>query len=149
MIFEGKLDPDEDGVTHLNVYSKAKTKLGRFLSNFAHTPIDTEDGRFASIEAYWYWLRTGDESLRPLYGFEAKRVGRKCKMRSEKVLWVDFQEKIRKAIDAKLKAYPGALRDLRNTDLPLAHYYVFGGGQVRDAGHKWILEHIDSKREEN
>ena len=27
----------EDGYNHINVYSKGKTELGRWLSNFAHT----------------------------------------------------------------------------------------------------------------
>jgi len=53
MIIEGV-----DGVTHVNIYSKAKTELGRWLSNFAYAPIRiTGHGRFASIEAYWYWLK--------------------------------------------------------------------------------------------
>jgi len=41
-----------DGVTHINIYSKGKTSLDRALSNFAHTPIETVDGKFASIEGY-------------------------------------------------------------------------------------------------
>ena len=50
------LTPQNDGITHINVYSKGKTTLGRWLTNFAHTPIDTIDGHFESIEGYWYWL---------------------------------------------------------------------------------------------
>ena len=46
--------PAEDGITHVNVYSRGLTTLGRWLSNFAHCPIETEDGPFASIEGYWY-----------------------------------------------------------------------------------------------
>ena len=48
----------DDGVTHINVYSKGTTALGRALSNFAHIPfMVVPNGRFESIEAYWYWLR--------------------------------------------------------------------------------------------
>lgn len=50
------IDYKKDGVDHINIYSKGKTSLGRFLSNFAQADIETEDGNFASIEGYWYWL---------------------------------------------------------------------------------------------
>lgn len=49
-------DPLKDGIDHINIYSKAKTALGLFLSNFAQCDLETEDGEFSSIEAYWYWL---------------------------------------------------------------------------------------------
>ena len=47
-----------DGVDHINIYSKAKSALGRSLSNFAYSPIDSDTyGRFNSVEAFWYFLR--------------------------------------------------------------------------------------------
>ena len=36
--------PKDDGITHINIYSQGKTQLGRFLSNFEPSPIETEDG---------------------------------------------------------------------------------------------------------
>lgn len=33
------INPLEDGITHINVYSKGATELGRLLTNFAHTPL--------------------------------------------------------------------------------------------------------------
>lgn len=50
------IDHNKDGIDHINIYSKGRTALGRFLSNFAQAEIETEDGEFASIEGYWYWL---------------------------------------------------------------------------------------------
>ncbi len=50
------IDYKKDGVDHINIYSKGKTSLGRFLSNFVQADIETEDGDFASVEGYWYWL---------------------------------------------------------------------------------------------
>jgi hypothetical protein len=45
------IKPSEDGVTHINVYSRGNTELGRLLSNFAHTPFShPEFGEFASVE---------------------------------------------------------------------------------------------------
>jgi hypothetical protein len=43
----------DDGITHINIYSKGKTELGRWLSNFTYHPIETEDGKFDSVEGYW------------------------------------------------------------------------------------------------
>lgn len=34
-----KYTPDNDGITHINLYSKSRTVLGRQLSNFAHSPF--------------------------------------------------------------------------------------------------------------
>jgi len=33
------INPEEDGITHINIYSKGKTDLGRMLSNFAKLPF--------------------------------------------------------------------------------------------------------------
>lgn len=144
-LFEEMFLVEEDGVTHINVYSKARTKLGQFLSNFAHTPIDTEDGRFASLEGYWYWLKTGDSTMKVVHGYQAKKYGKQCKGRDPQMPWDEFQSKFRVALDAKMKAFPGALRELKATTLPLAHYYVFNGKTV-PGGHLWVIEHIDSMR---
>lgn len=70
------IDPNEDGISHINVYSKGRTGIGRFLSNFTFYPIHTVDGEFHSIEGYWYWLTCRDDRLRYLHGYEAKKLGR-------------------------------------------------------------------------
>lgn len=52
-------NPVDEGVTHINIYSKAKTELGLLSTNFARTPIDhPEFGHFESLEGLWYWLAT-------------------------------------------------------------------------------------------
>jgi hypothetical protein len=140
------LDAREDGITHINVYSKGNTALGRFLSNFAHSPITTEDGPFESIEGYWYWLATRNKSLRNLYGFAAKKLGKEC----PKVIHLEeaeFKRRIIQAINIKVRNNPAMYQELLACKLPLAHYYVFGGA-VKDAGYKWILDAIDDIRRE-
>lgn len=144
MLYSGPLDPTRDGVTHVNVYSKGKTRIGRFLSNFAHTPFVCDDGAFDSVEGYWYWLKTKDESLRTVHGFEAKVLGKSLPLCEEQLEAEEFQSRIRAALDAKFKAYGKALIELRQINLPLAHYYVFGRS-IKDAGYKWILEHIAAR----
>jgi len=61
--FEMIIDPKEDRISHINVYSKSTTELGRKLTNFARMTTPTaNDGVFASVEAYWYWLGVAENN---------------------------------------------------------------------------------------
>lgn len=116
-------DPADDGKTHVNMYSKAKTEIGRVLSNFWEIPgegitIDISEGldvieeSFKTVEGYWHFLSFGGQyredeqvmSLAKLNGPEARKLGRKLKKRyprkymSEK----EFENEIRFAIGYKL-----------------------------------------------
>lgn len=141
-------NPENDGVDHINVYSKAKTNLGRWLSNFALQPITTEDGPFDSIEGYWYWLNCNHkekDKLRAVSGWEAKQLGRRLGAKD----WNHtdlFKNKIRKAISIKLSCDKKLLDELKKSVLPLAHYYVYGDKVVEVKEAQWILDHIDSIR---
>jgi len=136
----------DDGITHLNIYSGAKTELGRWLSNWAYEPFICEDGDFTSIEGYWYWLRTGDYRFRKLHGFAAKKLGRSL----PRVLQhtdAEFRTKIKKAISIKLMIRPDMTEKLKNSFLPLTHYYVYGNKTVQ-GGAQWIIDYIDQQRKE-
>ena len=132
------LNPLEDGVTHINIYSRGKTPLGRWLSNFAESPFTHPvHGNFMSVEGFWYWLGTRNEALRNLYGFEAKKIGRN----SPTIIQLDeqvFKEEIAIACWAKLWSNYGKVFILAGSVLPFEHYYVFGK-TVKDAGFKWLL----------
>jgi hypothetical protein len=141
MIIEG-----EDGITHINVYSKGKLKIGRWLSNFSYTPISLDDGDFNSIEGYWYWLFSGDDRFKILSGHDAKTLGKEVVSKEQKIIDESFKEKIKKAIDIKLKKYLDKSETLCNYNLPLCHYYDYKGKRV-DAGHEWLIEHIEYRRE--
>ena len=139
----------DDGVTHINVYSQGKTRLGRFLSNFAYAPIDTEDGRFNTIEGYWYWLAAGEnpqkEILRGLSGHESKEYGRRLGCPD----WInseEFKQKICKAISQKMRSNPEMIKLLAETNLPLTHYYVYEERMVIVSRGQWLLDHIDLLR---
>lgn len=144
--------PEEDGITHINIYSKGATDLGRWLTNFAHVPFTHPTyGEFNSIEALWYYASTGfqHEDLRSLSGFNAKQVGKKL----PKVEIVTdgtedpskFASIIKTGIRAKLIGNPKMLGALIDTHLPLAHYYVYGGKAVH-AGYEWIVLYIEDIR---
>lgn len=131
-----------DGETHINIYSRGATEIGRWLSNFSYSPIETEDGNFNSVEGYWYWIQTHNDSLRSLHGFSAKKIGKE----SEIIVTIsqeEFKKKIRKAIDLKLKTKPQWVA--REVNLPLEHYYDYGGKIVYKEEHNWIVEHIEAR----
>lgn len=134
-----------DGVTHINVFSKGNTELGRWLSNFSYSPIDVEGyGRFNSVEGLWYYLGSLDENLRNLHGYAAKEYGRKA-VQVQRLDKEEFKRIILKAIDTKLKSDRSKLNMLRESTLPLCHYYEYGGKRI-DAGYEWIVEHLEGRR---
>lgn len=117
--------PLNDGVDHINIYSGGRTTLGRALTNFAKIGFDHPlYGRFASVEAFWYWLGTGKrhDHLRELYGWKAKHEGRKL----EKIEVDDHLYQVREAIRLKIAQYPALQQALKESTLPFAHYYFYG-----------------------
>ena len=143
------MKPEDDGITHINVYSKGKTELGRFLSNFAKAPfVHPVDGYFNSVEAYWYWLSTKDDSLRETYGFRAKELGRALGGKD----WLDddsFKTKIKDAIYLKIATNIRMFKEFKENTLPLKHYYVYGGTKVVEPKEgKWIIDYIETLRNE-
>lgn len=142
------INPDLDGIYHINVYSKGKTWLGRNLSNFSYSPIETEDGKFNSVEGYWYWLSSRDEALRSLWGFDAKKRGREVGGKD----WLDdneFKLKIKKAIDNKLRSNNVLLKTLQECNLPLTHYYVYSNRVVLIPKSRWIIEFIEKYKNQD
>lgn len=142
--------PDRDGVDHINVYSKARSPLGQQLSNFARTPFKHPvHGNFSSIEAFWYWCKTGckHDALRRLFGFSAKSAGLKYDV--VEMDPVEFEELIKEAVHLKIQQNVSLKRALRDSTLPLAHYYVYGRNDeiVREVeGQDWFLETLESIR---
>lgn len=137
---------ETDGIDHINTYSKGKTELGRFLSNFARHRIKTEDGYFRSVEGYWYWLGCTHENkdrLKTLHGFNAKKVGRELGSPD----WLDddiFKNKIKKAITNKVETMPKHLqKEFLNCNLPFVHYYEYGGKVVNVPEADWIIDHLN------
>lgn len=142
-----EINSKTDGINHINVYSKGITPLGRWLSNFTFNPIITEDGYFASIEGYWYWLGCKNDKLRRLYGFKAKQVGRELGAND----WLEteeFKDKIRKAIKIKIQGNKKFQKLLKESTLPLVHYYEYKNKKVNVPQADWIIEEIIKIREE-
>lgn len=152
-------EPSGDGETHINIYSKGKTHLGRMLSNFGHTPFKHPvHGYFSSVEAFWYWLSLGgkDDNLRTLHGFQAKKTGQAVRdailKNGNKVPHVeDFKAMIKSAILAKIEQNPDLAAMLKNSTLPLTHYYVWGDAENFKISYPekytWIHEYISDVRD--
>jgi len=112
-----------DGVTHINVYSNGKTTLGQLLSNFAHTPFIGGHHKFESVEGWWYWYCTGKQHdhLKHLYGYMAKKEGKKYKRTHLITPDTLFQ-----VYCAKIDSNPYLREMLIKSTLPFTHYYAYG-----------------------
>lgn len=118
-------DPLMDGVTHINVWSRGRTKLGRQLTNMAS--IDTYVkglGSFTSIEGLWWYAATGmtNPKFKVMNPFDARREGKKL----PRVDNPRFEEIIKEGLTYKVKNHPELLAGLDQLTLPLCHYYVYG-----------------------
>lgn len=145
------MNPNFDGATHVNIYSQGKTELGRLLSNFIRSPFECEDGRFLSIEGYWHWLNAPvtpeREVLRTLYGYAALQRGRAIRRGYKFPDFALFQQKMVRALQAKVEADPHLKALLRENPLPFMHYHLQNGRAV-DAGFGWLVEEWEKIRRE-
>ena len=144
---------EDDGKTHINIWSKAKTELGQSLSNFAHTPFThPECGMFASVEAMWYWLKTGKthNELRRLYGMSAKTYGSKL-LRVE-MDEAEFRKLICEALRYKLEQHPKLQQAFASSTLPFEHYFVYGRDMQtivdQRKKHGWQTDFLEELRDE-
>lgn len=127
-------NPDLDGIDHINVYSKAKTELGRLLTNFAHTPFThPEFGNFKCVEGFWYYIISQDDRLKNTNGWESKQLGRTLTEKREH----PSKEELLIAYKAKLESTPNLKRLLNENSLPLVHYYVYAGKVVPAKQWEW------------
>ena len=143
--------PIDEGVTHINIYSKSKLELGKLLSNFAKTPFTHPVyGEFASVEAFWYWLSTGKkhDSLKKLYGYKAKVEGKTF----ERVTIDNFKEELIFVLQCKLDQNPFIGKLLSEATLPIVHYYYYGTIEeprvVVPTMNEWITKWWETKRKE-
>lgn len=141
--------PKDDGITHINIYSKGATVLGRQLSNFALTPfVHTDYGQFASVEGLWYYVGTGcrHEVLRTLHGYAAKKRGSEF----TKVEKEHFNDIILEGIRCKLRQHHDLRRLLAESSLPFAHYYYYGvignANVIELPQYDWIVAEIERIR---
>ena len=152
-----ELNPFNDGADHINIYSKARTKLGQRLSNFDHSPFEhTKYGHFESVEGFWYWLATEKkhEILRNLYGIDAKKKGQEIVDEFGERALFDAQdiEDILESIRCKLRQNQDILKMLVDSDLPFEHYYCWYAKDNSSykieilSEYYWVVDEIESLR---
>lgn len=135
------IDVKNDGLTHINIYSKGKTELGRRLSHFDKSPfLHPYFGPFQSMEGFWYYLKSGApyghvqdgiEDLRQLHGLRAKQTGKLFKRNDTPF----FRQDVLYANCQKILQNKTLRKMLCESNLPFTHYYV--------------IEYKDKKTEEN
>lgn len=150
--------PISDGVDHINVYTKGATSLGKALSNLARIELThPRYGRWPSVENLWYWLSTGkrahlEDEFRQCSPWDAKRIGTPM----ERVKYPEFEQEILEAIEFKIKQNQWLADELKESTLPLTHYFVYGNAdahgnyKVIDLSERyaWQLNHICTIRQE-
>ena len=140
-------DPREDGITHINIYSKANTQLGRYMSNWTKDYINTELGEFDSIEGLIYYMGSFDPKLRRLSGFEAKEYGEKVD-RGIRLPTDIFRGIIVGAMENKVLGNNHLHSLLKASTLPLTHYYTYGNKVIEIPKWQWQVAEWDIIRKE-
>ncbi len=150
------LDPNQDGKSHINIYSSGKTVLGRALSNFAHCRFTHDElGQFSGMEGLYYYLKTGKkhESFRRLAGYAAKKLGR-----SLPTVMMDkdeFHRLLKIGCRCIYRDNP-KIHDLildqvienKGEVLPFTHYYTNGLTPVFPTGNDWVITEWTNIRNE-
>lgn len=148
------MDSERDGVTHINVYSRGETLLGRLLSNFASTEIKIGDEIFSSVESWWYWTKMNainQTTLLPLFtedhlqeikslpGREAKKFFRKL-YPDDSSSFNPSREELKKVYLLKVEQHPKIKELLLKNTLPFQHYYIMGEKKIEATDFLWTAQ---------
>lgn len=119
--------PSTDSIDHINIYSRGKTQLGRWLTNpsplgFIHPNF----GKFATAEGLHFFLKTGmsDYEYFHLKGFEARKKGKAA--HKHYVHNPEFDHLMRIGWVCKITQNPELYYLVQDNSLPLVHYYYYG-----------------------
>lgn len=140
-------DPAEDGITHINIYSRSLTKLGRLLSNWDKCHIETSIGKFYCIEGLIFFLGSFDDRFRKTYGFEAKKLGEELD-RGIRLPEDVFKRLIVEAMNKKVWSNDELRSLLKNSTLPLTHYYTYGKKVINIPKWQWQVDEWEKIRKE-
>lgn len=156
-----EIDPSLDGETHINAYSGSACSLGRMLSNFTLMESDTPDGKFASLEGYFHWLKLSTslakcpvkhrdlllslDNLRVAYGLGAQQYGRRLRadlihhgVRIYDTPSEDFTLRFKQALYSKITTHQELLNEMLDNRLPIVHYYVMGTRVIYKPRFDWL-----------
>ena len=167
-------DPEEDGITHINIWYLGKTELGKMLSHFYKSPFHHPYfGTFNSMEGFWHYLQSINspddavdpnklgpdgnpvkvprDTLRSLSGNAAKQYGKKLKWS-----YVDrFYEIISAANFYKIEQNPVLKKLFIESTLPFDLYYLnppIGDAEgqrkvlTKLVNYKWLVDSFEENR---
>lgn len=146
-------DPSKDGIDHINIYSRGRTEIGRYLSNFTKFPFEhPQHGKFLSVEGLWYWLLTPVDNplrdkLRTVYGYSAKKLGRELSNGADWGNTEEFKQSIYDALELKAQSCEELTKDL--IGLPFVHYYTFGSKVIVPDRGLWVIDFWNNKYNEH
>lgn len=137
-----------DGVDHINIWAHGDTKLGRMLSHFHYAPFNHPYfGPFNSMEGFWHFIKSEekDDTLRRLYGLEAKRYG---KALSEIPYVDDFFNIIKLGNYHKISQNPKISELFVQSALPFEYYYRSGPERqiIQPDGYDWLVAGFEELR---
>lgn len=132
---------EDDGITHINVYSRGVTTLGRGLSNLSECNIEHPYfGHFRTLEGLWFYMKTSfcEDQFRIIKGVAARELGKKI----PSSIYPLFNKMFKLGMLEKLDRNPQLQNQLLENELPLAHYYQYGGGKkiIPLDRHQWQLD---------
>lgn len=139
------IDPDKDGINHINVFAFAKTELGRLLDPNARSGFSYPHlGSFNSIGGLWaYLLSENNDSYRALHGNRIKKVLRDLphkhvenfKLIIAEATWIkvlNSENLVNKIIESK--------------GLPFKRYYLRDKAVVEVMGLAWYMDVLERIR---
>ena len=154
----------EDGITHINMYSKGKTKLGRMLTNMSNIEfkviLNKKEVTFKSLEGYWYFLQIYFLTKKINYDFvdidcfEAKIKGKEILANIDRGMTEETYERFKgyiiKGLQSKLKKNSEIYTLISENNLKFAHYYYYGNGEFTQTlpQYNWIVEAVEKISEE-
>lgn len=138
----------DDGITHINIYSRGKTTLGRWLSHYQHMPfVHPFYGPFYSMEGFWFYIRSGrkHDELRYVSNFKAKTMGKQFGREPN----LHFREDIIAGNYEKIRQNQQLYDAIKASTLPFDHYYIFGPQSIlvnaKDSA--WLVEGFEEIRQ--
>lgn len=115
-------------ISEVNVASNSPNPTEALLSNLAHTPFVLDWKQYASVEAFWQWLKYSREEDRAriadMHGITSKKIGNEGDNQGGtfEYLWKvytagssEHQKLMYRAIQAKLEQNPDVLKLLLAT----------------------------------
>lgn len=150
------IEASQDGKSHINIYSKGRTVLGRTLSNFSHHKFNHDElGSFSGMEGLYYYLKTGkkNDSFRRLSGFAAKKLGQtlpRVEMDKE-----EFYRLLKLGCRCLYRDNPkihelilDQVVENKSEVLPFEHYYLNGNHPIFPKGNEWLTEEWEEIRKD-